>query len=37
MNYFTNLSLVLLFIQIINPLEYNDDDEENQISAHLSK
>jgi hypothetical protein len=35
MNYSTIISILILFIQIINSLEY--DDEENQVSSHSSK
>jgi len=36
MNYLIIISFFLLFIQIINALEYDDDDEK-QVASHSSK
>jgi hypothetical protein len=38
MNYLIIISFFLLFIQIINTLEYDDDDDdEKQVASHSSK
>jgi hypothetical protein len=37
MNYLIIISFLLLFIQIINSFEYDDDSDEKQVASHSSK